>query len=139
CDWQQTGRLKGPGVGSLMTNYGFERAPQARDIGFIRVKVGDRDVHQALLEHGGVLRGEASGHLLCLDRSSTGDGIVSALQVLEVLQRRGISLEEALRGLDKVPQKTVNVRYGNGARPVEAPEVQQALAGAQAAVQGRGR
>ena len=139
CDWQQTGRLKGPVVGTLMTNYGFERALQARDIGFIRAKVGDRHVHQALLEHGGVLGGEASGHLLCLDRSSTGDGIVSALQVLEVLQRRGISLEEALRGLDKVPQKTVNVRYGNGARPVEAPEVQQALAGAQAAVQGRGR
>ena len=139
CDWQQTGRLQGPVVGTLMTNYGFERALEARGIGFIRAKVGDRHVHQALLEHDGVLGGEASGHLLCLDRSSTGDGIVSALQVLEVLQRRGISLEEALRGLDKVPQKTVNVRYGNGARPVEAPEVQQALADAQAAVQGRGR
>ena len=139
CDWQQTGRLQGPVVGTLMTNYGFERALEARGIGFIRAKVGDRHVHQALLEHDGVLGGEASGHLLCLDRSSTGDGIVSALQVLEVLQRRGISLEEALRGLDKVPQKTVNVRYGNGARPAEAPEVQQALAGAQAAVQGRGR
>ena len=139
CDWQQTGRLQGPVVGTLMTNYGFERALEARGIGFIRAKVGDRHVHQALLEHDGVLGGEASGLLLCLDRSSTGDGIVSALQVLEVLQRRGISLEEALRGLDKVPQKTVNVRYGNGARPAEAPEVQQALAGAQAAVQGRGR
>ena len=139
CDWQQTGRLQGPVVGTLMTNYGFERALEARGIGFIRAKVGDRHVHQALLEHDGVLGGEASGHLLCLDRSSTGDGIVSALQVLEVLQRRGISLEEALRGLDKVPQKTVNVRYGNGARPAEAPEVQHALAGAQAAVQGRGR
>ncbi|MFZ7094609.1 phosphoglucosamine mutase [Luteimonas dalianensis] len=139
CDWQQTGRLAGPVVGTLMTNYGFERALDERGIGFIRAKVGDRYVHQALLEHGGVLGGEASGHLLCLDRSSTGDGIVSALQVLEVLQRRGISLEEALQGLDKVPQKTVNVRYGNGARPVEAPQVQQALAEAQAAVQGRGR
>lgn len=139
CDWQETGRLQGPVVGTLMTNYGFERALQERGIGFVRAKVGDRHVHQALLEHGGVLGGEASGHLLCLDRASTGDGIVSALQVLEVLQRRGVSLEEALHGLEKVPQKTVNVRYGNGARPVEAPEVQQALAGAQAAVQGRGR
>ena len=87
----------------------------------------------------GVLGSFASGQLRGLVRSSTGDGIVSALQVLEVLQRRGNSLEEALRGLDKVPQKTVNVRYGNGARPAGAPEVQQALAGAQAAVQGRGR
>lgn len=139
CDWQESGRLKGPVVGTLMTNYGFERALEERGIGFVRAKVGDRHVHQALLEHDGVLGGEASGHLLCLDRASTGDGIVSALQVLEVLQRRGIGLEEALRGLEKVPQKTVNVRYGNGARPVEAPEVRRALAVAQAAVQGRGR
>lgn len=139
CDWQESGRLKGPVVGTLMTNYGFERALEERGIGFVRARVGDRHVHQALLEHDGVLGGEASGHLLCLDRASTGDGIVSALQVLEVLQRRGIGLEEALRGLEKVPQKTVNVRYGNGARPVEAPEVRRALAVAQAAVQGRGR
>ena len=139
CDWQESGRLKGPVVGTLMTNYGFERALEERGIGFVRARVGDRHVHQALLEHDGVLGGEASGHLLCLDRASTGDGIVSALQVLEVLQRRGIGLEEALRGLEKVPQKTVNVRYGNGARPVEAPAVQQALTVAQAAVQGRGR
>src|SRR3546814_5426753 len=64
--------------------------------------------------------GEASGHLLCLDRATTGDGIVSALQVLEVLHRRGIGLREALRGLQKVPQTTVNVRCSNGARPAEA-------------------
>lgn len=139
CDWQDSGRLKGPVVGTLMTNYGFERALDQRGIGFIRARVGDRHVHQALIEHDGVLGGEASGHLLCLDRASTGDGIVAALQVLEVLKHRGISLQQALEGLDKVPQKTVNVRYGNGARPDQAPSVQEALAGAQAAVQGRGR
>ena len=139
CDWQDSGRLKGPVVGTLMTNYGFERALGERSIGFIRAKVGDRHVHQALLEHDGVLGGEASGHLLCLDRASTGDGIVAALQVLEVLKRRGISLQQALEGLDKVPQKTVNVRYEGGTLPVDAPEVQQALASAQQAVQGRGR
>ena len=139
CDWQDSGRLKGPVVGTLMTNYGFERALGERGIGFIRAKVGDRHVHQALLEHDGVLGGEASGHLLCLDRASTGDGIVAALQVLEVLKRRGISLQQALEGLDKVPQKTVNVRYEGGTLPVDAPEVQQALANAQQAVQGRGR
>src|SRR5690606_7182521 len=92
-----------------------------------------------LVAHDGVLGGETSGHLLCLDRSGTGDGIVSALQVLEVLQRRGIGLAEACEGLAKLPQRTVNVRYGNGARPAEAPDVQAALALAQAAVQGRGR
>ena len=139
CDWQASGRLRGPVVGTLMTNYGFERALAERGIGFIRAKVGDRYVHQQLLANDGVLGGEASGHILCLDRANTGDGIVSALQVLEVLQRRGIGLAEALDGLVKVPQKTVNVRYAGASKPAEADSVQAALADAQRAVQGRGR
>ncbi|KQZ67884.1 MULTISPECIES: phosphoglucosamine mutase [unclassified Lysobacter] len=139
CDWQESGRLRGPVVGTLMTNYALERAFQQRGIGFVRAKVGDRYVHQQLIAHDAVLGGEASGHLLCLDRASTGDGIVSALQVLEVLRRRGISLGQALQGFAKVPQKTINVRYEGGAKPAEAPEVQAALAQAQAAVAGRGR
>ncbi|WP_058834949.1 phosphoglucosamine mutase [Luteimonas abyssi] len=138
-DWQASGRLQGPVVGTLMTNYGLEQAFEQRGIGFLRAKVGDRYVHQALTEHGGVLGGEASGHLLCLDRTSTGDGIVSALQVLEVLQRRGIGLAQALEGLKRYPQKTVNVRYVAGAKPAEAPAVQAALAQAQATVKGHGR
>ena len=138
-DWKASGRLHGPVVGTLMTNFGFERALQVAGIGFIRAQVGDRYVHQALLEHGSNLGGEASGHLLCLDRTTTGDGIVSALQVLEVLHRRGISLQEALRGLEKVPQKTINVRYSNGSKPTEIESVKSALAEAQASVLGRGR
>jgi phosphoglucosamine mutase len=139
CDWQDSGRLRGPVVGTLMTNYGFERALGERGIGFVRAKVGDRYVHQQLLANDAVLGGEASGHLLCLDRTSTGDGIVSALQVLEVLQRRGIGLAQALEGLRKVPQKTVNVRFDTGRKPVEADGVQAALRDAQCAVDGRGR
>jgi len=139
CDWQDTGRLRGPVVGTLMTNYGFEQAMAKLGIGFIRAKVGDRYVHQQLLANDGVLGGEASGHLLCLDRASTGDGIVSALQVLEVLQRRGIGLQEALVGLHKVPQKTINVRYQGSSKPAEADSVQAALAEALRAVVGRGR
>lgn len=138
-DWRESGRLQGPVVGTLMTNYGLERAFEQAGIGFIRAKVGDRHVHQQLIAHGGVLGGEASGHLLCVDRTSTGDGIVSALQVLEVLRRRGLSLREALAGLERVPQKTVNVRVEAGSRPVETPSVQLALAEAQLAVKGRGR
>jgi len=138
-DWQQSGRLHGPVVGTLMSNYGFERALGARGIDFVRTKVGDRHVHQALLQHGGVLGGEASGHLLCLDRASTGDGIVSALQVLEVLHRRGITLRAALHGMQRVPQKTINVRCDNGARPEQAVGVRAALAEAQRAMEGRGR
>jgi len=138
-DWQQSGRLRGPVVGTLMTNYGFEQALGERGIAFVRAKVGDRYVHQALLQHAGVLGGEASGHLLCLDRASTGDGIVSALQVLEVLRRRKLRLDEALQGLVKLPQQTVNVRYQGDRRPAEAESVQAALAQAQASVAGRGR
>ncbi len=138
-DWQASGRLRGPVVGTLMSNFGFERALGELGIPFVRAKVGDRYVHQALLQHDGVLGGEASGHLLCLDRANTGDGIVSALQVLDVLHRRGIGLAEALQGMRRVPQKTVNVRCGTGARPAEAASVREALARAQQAVEGRGR
>lgn len=140
CDWQESGRLRGPVVGTLMSNYGLERALAGRGIGFVRARVGDRYVHQQLLAHDGVLGGETSGHLLCLDRTSTGDGIVSALQVLEVLRRRGVTLRQALAGLHKLPQKTVNVRCAVGAaKPAEAASVQAALAEAQRAVEGRGR
>ena len=138
-DWQRSGRLRGPVVGTLMTNYGFERALAEAGIGFVRAKVGDRYVHQQLLAHDGTLGGEASGHILCLDRASTGDGIVSALQVLEVLQRTGVGLEQALDGLRKVPQKTINVRCEPGSKPAEADSVKAALAAAIAAVEGRGR
>ena len=138
-DWRASGRLQGPVVGTLMSNFGLERALGERGIAFLRTKVGDRYVHQGLLQNRGVLGGETSGHILCLDRANTGDGIVSALQVLEVLQRRGIGLREALAGMQRVPQKTVNVRCAAGAKPAEAASVQQALAAAQAAVAGRGR
>jgi phosphoglucosamine mutase len=138
-DWQASGRLHGPVVGTLMTNYAMERALGALGIEFVRAKVGDRFVHQALVERDGVLGGEASGHLLCLDRASTGDAIVAALQVLEVLRRRGQSLEQALSAYQPLPQRTVNVRIAPGVKPLEQPAVQAARAEAAAALAGRGR
>ncbi|WP_299343044.1 phosphoglucosamine mutase [uncultured Pseudoxanthomonas sp.] len=138
-DWQASGRLRGPVVGTLMTNYGLERALGKLEIPFVRTKVGDRYVHQALVEGNAVLGGEASGHLLCLDRTTTGDAIIAALQVLESLKRRKLTLREALDGLAMLPQKTINVKLANGAKPTEAASVQAALAQAQAAVSGRGR
>ena len=139
--WQANGRLRGPVVGTLMTNFGLEQALEKLQIPFVRSNVGDRYVHQALVEGGGVLGGEASGHLLCLDRATTGDAIVSALQVLVELRRSGQSLREALQPLSRVPQKTVNVRLGNvsAKATVQAASVQQALVHAQQAVAGRGR
>ena len=138
-DWQASGRLTGPVVGTLMTNYGLEKALSDAGIGFMRAKVGDRYVHQMLLENDAILGGEASGHLLCLDRTSTGDGIMAALQVLEVLGRTGQSLAEALKGLEKIPQKTVNVRVAPGSKPADDASVQAALHEAQEMVKGRGR
>lgn len=112
--WHDTGRLRGPVVGTLMTNYALERSLGERGIGFVRTKVGDRYVHQALKEHDGVLGGEASGHILCLDRVTTGDAIVSALQVLEALSASGQTLEQALADYHPLPQRTVNVRFAGG-------------------------
>ena len=115
--WQASGRLRGPVVGTVMTNYGFEQAMEKAGMAFVRAKVGDRHVHHALVQGGGVLGGEASGHLLCLDRASIGDAIVSALQVLEVLRRSGQSLRQAVAGLVMLPQTTVNVRLSCPAMP----------------------
>ena len=137
--WQNTGRLKGPVVGTLMSNYGLERALAAAGIGFLRSKVGDRHIHQMLLQKQGILGGEASGHLLCLDRASTGDGIIAALQVLEVLRERDISLADALAGMEKLPQQTRNIRIAPGVAVTELDSVKTALADAQQRIAGRGR
>ena len=138
-DWHASGRLRGAVVGTLMTNYAMERALGEGGIEFLRARVGDRFVHQALVHGGGVLGGEASGHLLCLDRASTGDAIVSALQVLEVLRRSRQTLAQSQDGYRPLPQQTVNVRVAAGVRPLEDASVQAAQAEAEAALRGRGR
>lgn len=138
-DWRVSGRLRGPVVGTLMSNFALEKALGDDGIEFIRAKVGDRFVHRALVERDGVLGGEASGHLLCLDSASTGDAIVAALQVLEVLVRQGRSLADALVKYQPLPQKTVNVRVAANARPLDAPAVQAARLHAEASLDGKGR
>jgi phosphoglucosamine mutase len=137
--WKSSGRLKGPVVGTLMSNYALELHCQQNDMPFLRTNVGDRYVHKALTEHGGNLGGEASGHLLVLDRTSTGDAIVAALQVLEALTSRKLSLQQALAAYTPFPQKTVNVRLQPGAKPLADPAVQLAKADAEQRLQGRGR
>lgn len=121
--WKESGRLHGPVVGTLMTNFALEKMLTANGIGFRRANVGDRYVHQCLIDHKGILGGEASGHLLCLDRAGTGDAMVSALQVLEALRQSGKTAAEWRLGLPRFPQKTINVRITPGARPWLAPAV----------------
>jgi len=137
--WRTSGRLQGPVVGTLMSNYALERDLATHGIGFKRAKVGDRYVHQALVAEGGVLGGEASGHLLCLDRSRTGDAIVAALQVLEALQQSGQSFAQRLAGYAPLPQKTVNVRVSADSAPLASAAVQAAKARAESPLEGRGR
>ncbi|WP_428717235.1 phosphoglucosamine mutase [Undibacterium curvum] len=101
-------------VGTLMTNMAVEVALQKLDVGFSRAKVGDRYVLEQMHERGWLLGGEGSGHLLCLDKHSTGDGIVSALQVLSALKRSGKTLDECISGLVLYPQTLLNVRVTPG-------------------------
>ncbi len=105
-----------PGVvGTLMTNLGIEQALRGRGIDVVRTSVGDRYVLEELLRRGWQLGGEGSGHLLALDRHTTGDGIVSALMVLEAVVRSGRPLADLLAGVDLFPQTLINVRLKPGA------------------------
>ena len=104
------GQLDGSVVGTVMTNRGLEVALNSRGIGLRRAKVGDRHVMELMHKHGCLIGGESSGHLICLDRSTTGDGIVSALQVLHALVQSGRTLGEAKQGMSKYPQALRNVR-----------------------------
>lgn len=104
----------GGAVGTLMTNYALERRFAEMGVPFARAKVGDRYVLEMLEQKGWLWGGEGSGHLLCLDRHTTGDGIVSALQVLAAIQRAGKSLAELTADLPLMPQSLVNVKLPAG-------------------------
>lgn len=97
-------------VGTLMTNMAVELALRARGIDLVRAKVGDRYVLEELIARGWLLGGEGSGHLIALDRHTTGDGIISALQVLQAVRRSGRGLAQLLEGLSLFPQTLINVR-----------------------------
>ncbi|HEY9032838.1 MAG TPA: phosphoglucosamine mutase, partial [Pseudomonadales bacterium] len=105
---------------------------------FVRARVGDRYVKQAMLENGWKLGGESSGHLICADVSTTGDGIVSALKVLEALQTSGRSLRESLQELRKFPQQMINVRVADKS-VLDNPALAEAVASAEQQLAGRGR
>lgn len=137
--WQKRGMLKGPVVGTLMSNFGLQQALAESGIDFIRANVGDRFVLQKLKEHDGVLGGETSGHMLCLDRATTGDGIVAALAVLEALKLDGQDLVAARQGLHKMPQIMINVRANGAREALQSDEVKKALAETEQVLHGRGR
>jgi phosphoglucosamine mutase len=131
---------KVPGVvGTLMTNMAVELALKRRNIGFVRAKVGDRYVLEELAARGWQLGGEGSGHLIALDKHTTGDGIVSALQVLQAVRRSGRSLASMLEGVDLFPQTLINVRLPEGSDWKRNPTLDAARAAADADLGGAGR
>lgn len=137
---QQRQALRGGVVGTLMSNLGLELALREKGIDFVRAKVGDRYVMAELRERDWILGGEASGHLVCLHHSSTGDGIIAALQVLKALQSSGQTLSEARQGMQKCPQVLINVRYQRGsASPLADPGLQSAVKAAEDRLGASGR
>ena len=137
--WLKRGMLQGPVVGTSMSNFGLQLALAELKVDLIRANVGDRFVLQKLKEHGGILGGETSGHLLCLDRATTGDGIVAALAVLEALKQDDQDLVTARQGLHKLPQVMINVRAPGAREALDTKVVQEALATTEKALHGRGR
>lgn len=135
----RAGTLRGPVVGTLMSNLGLEKALEESGCGFKRAKVGDRYVLEMMQESGSVLGGESSGHIICLDKATTGDGTVSALQVLAVMADTGRALHELKQGMRKYPQTMVNVRTQCKFDFNTSPEVTSALADVQRELAGNGR
>jgi phosphoglucosamine mutase len=137
---QAHGSMKGGMVGTLMTNLAFEHAMQKLGIPFARAKVGDRYVMELLQQKGWQLGGENSGHIICLDKHSTGDGIVSALQVLEALRSSKQTLAQAAQALVMYPQILINIRVtGKAAELLERTEVKAVVAEVETTLNGKGR
>lgn len=131
--------LTGPVIGTVMSNLGLEQALAKIGIPFRRAKVGDRYVMEMLKETGGTLGGETSGHLLCLDRTTTGDALISALQVLAIMKRTGCSLAELAAPMPKYPQVLENVRMARKIDIAASPAIQEAVSHAERRLGENGR
>ena len=134
-----TGHFSGGVVGTLMTNFGLEVVFQEMGVEFVRAGVGDRYVMAELAKRNWTLGGEGSGHILCLDKTTTGDGIVSALQVVASMVRKEKSLRALVKPVCKMPQRLVNVRMSAVQDPSQDPRVVEAVKGAEASLAGKGR
>jgi len=119
--WQSQGLMQGGVVGTLMSNLGLEQALERLGLPFVRANVGDRYVIEQMLARGWQLGGESSGHIVCSNLTTTGDGLVAALQVLKAMQDGGQTLQQLKSGMQKMPQTMINV-----AMPVRVDVMQQA-------------
>ncbi|ARJ41434.1 phosphoglucosamine mutase [Pantoea alhagi] len=133
------GQLRGGVVGTLMSNMGLELALKQLGIPFARAKVGDRYVLEKLQEKGWRLGAENSGHVILLDKTTTGDGIVAGLQVLTAMARNHMTLHDLCSGMKLLPQILVNVRFSGTTDPLESAEVKAVTAEVEKTLAGRGR
>jgi phosphoglucosamine mutase len=139
CNDLKTGNLQGGVVGTLMSNMGLELALEKLDIPFVRSDVGDRYVMQMLTAKGWKLGAENSGHIINLNHTSTGDGIIAALNVLTAVCQRNESLFNLRQGMTMLPQLLVNVRFSGGGDPINDPIVQACVDKVSHQLSGRGR
>lgn len=137
--YYETDRLKGGVVGTVMSNFGLEMAFKAIGIPFHRTAVGDRHIMECLKKNTWNLGGESSGHIICLDANTTGDGIVSALRVLAVMCCSGFSLHDLKQGMNKYPQTLINVPVDTKANVIDHPLISSALKAAETRLKGQGR
>lgn len=137
--YTETNRLKGGVVGTTMSNYGLEMVLKSLGIPFVRTAVGDRYILEMLKKNDWNLGGESSGHIICLDANSTGDGIVAALKVLAVMAFTGRTLKELKEGMTKFPQMLINVPITNRVNVVDHPNITSAVTKAESRLNGCGR
>ncbi|HMB74143.1 MAG TPA: phosphoglucosamine mutase, partial [Gammaproteobacteria bacterium] len=135
----EAGTLTGPIVGTVMSNLGLQIALEQLGIEFRRAQVGDRYVLAELRAHAGILGGETSGHLLCLDKATTGDGLVAALQVLAVMKRTGSKLSDLASSVKLLPQVLLNVRTARRIDPDANDAIRSAREQVESALGRRGR
>ena len=138
-DRLEQGTLRGPVVGTVMSNLGLEVALRDLGVDFKRASVGDRHVLAMLKANGGILGGESSGHLICLDRTTTGDGLVTALQVLTMMMRTGTSLKKLVSGMERFPQAMRNVKVENRVDLEAEPTIMKAVGEVESTLGDRGR
>ncbi|CEK11990.1 phosphoglucosamine mutase [Legionella hackeliae] len=138
-DRHQMNLLHGGVVGTLMSNYGLEKAFLEMKIPFLRTKVGDRYVLETLKQHDWKIGGESSGHIVCLDKTTTGDGIVAALQVLACMIRDQKSLQELAADVQLLPQTLINIKTSNAKQLAEHSRVMEVVATLSNEWQGEGR
>ena len=136
---KREGLLRGPVVGTVMSNLGLERALEAQGIEFRRARVGDRYVLETLRETGGILGGETSGHMICLDKTTTGDGLITGLQILAIMRQTGRKLSELADGMARYPQTMLNVKTETQIDPDSSSAIQKAVRSAEKELAKAGR